>query len=57
MFEIQRPKPQIKEAFWIGKRVDKYHYTYVCSNCKSKSKFRKSPYCPICGYRMLEGEK
>lgn len=52
-YQIHKPK----EAFWIGKRVDKYHYTYVCSNCKSKSKFRKSPYCPICGYRMLEDDK
>lgn len=56
MFEIQRPKPQTNEAFWIMERTDKYHRNYFCSHCKNKQRFRKTPYCPMCGYRMLEDE-
>ena len=56
MFEIQRPKPIVREAFWISKKTDKYHYNYFCSNCQNKSRFRKTPFCPMCGFRMIEEE-
>lgn len=53
MFEL---KPAKREAVWIAKRMDKYHYSYFCGNCGQKSRFKKSPYCPMCGFRMIEGE-
>ena len=51
-------KPIIKnEAHWIAKKRDSSHYDYICDHCESKSRFRKTPYCPICGYRMIEEER
>ena len=45
-----------KEAYWLMKKTDKTHRDYFCSNCKNKQRFRKTPFCPMCGYRMIEKE-
>lgn len=52
-----RLKTGTREAYWMTKKLDKYHYIYSCSNCHKSSRFRKSPYCPMCGCRMVEGEQ
>ena len=52
MFTNTKPR----EAYWQAVKTDKSHYNYFCSNCKAKSRFRKSPFCPMCGYRMIEKE-
>ena len=41
-------------AHWISKKIDKSHYHYFCSHCYYESRFVKSPFCPGCGYRMVE---
>ncbi len=43
-----------KTSYWIPEKVDYRHRHYVCHNCKGKSKYRKSPFCPMCGLRMVE---
>lgn len=54
MLEYFNPKPIVHESFWIMEKTDKYHRNYRCDNCKNKQRFRKTPYCPMCGYRMIE---
>ena len=44
------------DAKWISVKIDARHYHYVCNNCMSSQKYRKTPYCPICGYLMLNSE-
>ena len=44
------------DAKWISVKKDKRHYHYVCNHCKAVSKYRKTPYCPMCGYLMLNSE-
>ena len=56
MFEYFNPKPIVKESFWVMEKTDKYHRTYRCDNCKKVQRFRKTPYCPMCGFRMIEKE-
>ena len=43
-------------ASWIRVRVDDNHYHYVCEHCSHSQKYRKTPYCPICGYLMVNSE-
>lgn len=43
-----------KTSYWIPEKVDYRHRHYICHNCKGKSKYRKSPFCPMCGLRMVE---
>ena len=47
----------LTEKHFADKEIeDKRHYHYVCKHCKSVSKYRKTPYCPMCGYLMLNSE-
>lgn len=46
-----------KIAHWIRKKVDKYHYDYYCDHCFYKSPFKKSNFCPDCGFLMAKEEK
>lgn len=39
-------------AYWVPVRVDKRHYKYLCFNCGCQSKYKKSNYCPDCGFEM-----
>ena len=47
-------EPDARIAHWIRKKVDKTHYNYYCDHCNYKSEFRKSVFCPGCGYIMSE---
>lgn len=44
------------DSKWLSVKKDNRHYHYVCDHCKSVSKYRKTPYCPMCGYLMLNSE-
>jgi len=58
LISILKPAEEAKEksriAHWKSVRVDKRHYNYYCDHCYKKSEFRKSRYCPECGYLMEE---
>jgi len=57
LFEKTKEETTNKDiAYWIRKKEDKSHYSYYCSNCNTKSRFRMSKYCPECGYKMVKGE-
>ena len=49
-------KPIEETSCWEMKQIDNTHYHYVCKHCKAVSKYRKTPYCPMCGYLMLNSE-
>ena len=44
----------VKTSFWKAVKTDKSHYNYYCGHCNRKSEFRKSAFCPGCGYKMVE---
>ena len=50
MFTNTKPR----ESFWVAKKRDRTHYDYFCHNCGRKQRFRKTPFCPMCGFRMIE---
>ena len=47
----------IHTAHWISEKHGVSHYTYICDHCYGKSRFRKSLFCPDCGYQMTEKGK
>ena len=47
-------EPDARIAHWKRIKVDKTHYNYYCDHCNYKSEFRKSVFCPGCGYIMSE---
>lgn len=53
-FEYGKAKSNSEEktSYWIADRIDKRHYHYRCHNCGCVLKYRKSNYCPDCGYKM-----
>lgn len=47
-------EPPVRNAHWITVKTDESHYNYICNHCYGKSKFRKSKFCPDCGYLMTK---
>ena len=59
MIGTNEPKPLFAPLYarWKVQKKDKTHYDYFCSNCATKSRFKKSPYCPNCGRQMIDEER
>ena len=51
-FKYGQAKAIRPKSFWIAEKADKRHYHYYCDNCGCESRYRKSRYCPDCGYEM-----
>lgn len=43
-----------KSEYWIKIKKDARHYHYKCGNCGEISKYRRTPYCPICGTKKVD---
>ena len=54
IISILTPDEEPHIAHWVSNKVDKSHYNYYCDHCNYKSEFRKSVFCPGCGYIMSE---
>ena len=44
------------DSKWVREKMDERHYHYICEKCGSVSRYRKTPYCPMCGRLMLNSE-
>lgn len=42
-----------KSEYWIKIKKDARHYHYKCGKCGAISKYRRTPYCPICGTKKV----
>ena len=49
---IEQLKKSGHKAHWEAYKVDKSHYYYYCDNCGNQSKYKKTPFCPLCGSQM-----
>lgn len=45
---------QDKTHCWIKIKVDTRHYHYKCAKCGAISKYRRTPYCPMCGVKKYD---
>ena len=43
--------------YWIRKKLDKYHYKYVCDNCGYSERYKAPKYCGNCGNKMVIKEE
>lgn len=49
----QEPNKNPDISYWVRIRLDRNHFAYECERCKAVQKYKKTPYCPICG-RVME---
>ena len=39
---------------WIKIKVNASHYHYKCAKCGAISKYRRTPFCPMCGIKKFD---